>query len=404
MKKQIRLDEGKFRELVSYSVAQLLREAYGKPFSDGRGGEEYEDSSFGDDSTEISFSPWEDDDQYAAFQQATEELGCPIDVFDDGGRFYDIWPVSVRVNFTRTQGMRGGYDTPDDPDETKVTGWDIVDGNIPSPATEVIDKALGIYFSDYFDPDEGFAGLNEGWDKSFNDRVHKYQEEHPTDHSKNKGKNAHFPGLNHGGRNPYADMTWDEYRKAKKSENMKDKNREDKESGNRGTTAHFNEGRIRISEAELKGIIAKAISEARDGGKKKIDEGLGGLQSAGAPGEPDGDEPTSQYSDKASGTFTMKYRSGDVKCKMFVSKSHDLEVCIDVFQYDPACPETNKWQPQFEWSFYVEEYVNGGWLPYWETLAGDSSANVLAKVWPKAIKLLVKIGYLADEDDEVPFR
>ena len=164
-KRQIRLNESDMRKFVSYSVAKLLKEAIGAPIYDRHGEYDgYEESRYGSDSTKIDFDPFNDDDQMAAFQQACEEMGCPIDEFDDGGRFGDIWPVMVTVSLDRKKGMAGSYDVPDDPDETTVTDWEADTADLGA-ASQVIDKALEIYFNDgYFDPDDstaGFAGLNE---------------------------------------------------------------------------------------------------------------------------------------------------------------------------------------------------------------------------------------------------
>ena len=164
-KRQIRLNESDMRKFVSYTVSKLLKEAVGAPIYDRRGEYDgYEESKYGSDSTKVDFDPFNDDDQMAAFQQACEEMGCPMDEFGDGGEFGDIWPITVSVNLDRKKGMAGSYDVPDDPDETTVTDWNADTANL-GPVAGVIDKALEIYFREgYYDPEDstaGFAGLNE---------------------------------------------------------------------------------------------------------------------------------------------------------------------------------------------------------------------------------------------------
>jgi hypothetical protein len=63
-----------------------------------------------------------------------------------------------------------------------------------------------------------------------------------------------------------------------------------------------------------------------------------------------------------------------------------------------------EWYPQAEYVVGIEEYTNGTWLPYWETFNGDVSIRALANCFGKVVKLWKKVGYLFDEDDEIPFR
>lgn len=88
--------------------------------------------------------------------------------------------------------------------------------------------------------------LKEGWDTSFSERVHKYHEEHPIDHGKNKGVCAHFNGGGFQPENPYKDMTWDEYCEAKRKEREERKSKEKlkdsepkSDKPNLGVTTHF---------------------------------------------------------------------------------------------------------------------------------------------------------------------
>ena len=241
-KKQIKLNEADLRKFVSYSVSKLLKEAYGGTFDD-HGNMGYMDSEYGDGSKEIAFNPWEDDGQMAAFQQAVEEKGLDMEMFDDGGDFGDIWPVAVKVNYSKSQGMRGSYDVPDDPDEIEVTGWDAGIYDLPPVVSEVMETALNIYFNDgYFDPEEGIAGLNED----------------------NKGVKAHFNGGGFKPKNPYEDMTWDEYCVAKKAEREKEVKEPEEDPENKGTKAHFPGDKVHTSVDEIRSMIRKAIMEQVD--------------------------------------------------------------------------------------------------------------------------------------------
>lgn len=221
---KVSLTEEGLRKFISYSVAKLLKEAYGRPFSDRRGGIEYEDSKYGSDSMEIEFNPWEDENQMAAFRGAIEEAGLQMDMFDDGGRFGDIWPISVNVHYTTSQGMRGDHDMPNDPDEINVTGWDAGTHDLPPQVGQLVDKTLQTYFNDgYFDPEKqiGARGLYE----------------------ENLGTTVHFKGdSSFKSANPYKDMSWDEYCEAKRRENEKDQMKAasstDKKP-NLGVTKHF---------------------------------------------------------------------------------------------------------------------------------------------------------------------
>jgi len=273
--RQIKLNEEGLRDFISYSVARLLKEAYGGSFDD-HGNMGYMDSEYGDDSKEIAFNPWEDDDQMAAFQQAVEEKGLDMEMFDDGGDFGDIWPVAVKVNYSKSQGMRGSYDVPDDPDEIEVTGWDAGIYDLPPVVSDVMETALNIYFNDgYFDPDEGIAGLNED----------------------NKGVKVHFNGEGFKPKNPYEHMTWDEYCAAKKSERDKEKDKKDFESDedNKGTKAHFPGKKVHTSVDEIREMVQNAIKESH------IDYVGSGLRQYQGTGTPESDERMDKIRQKARG-------------------------------------------------------------------------------------------------------
>ena len=105
---------------------------------------------------------------------------------------------------------------------------------------------------------------------------------------------------------------------------------------------------------------------------------------------------------KAAGTFTMKTRRGNTdKYKVYVEKTPEEELLTDIFIYDPMDKE---WYPQSEYVVDIEEYTNGTWLPYWETFNGEKKIRKHANCFDKVVKLWKKVGYLYDEDDEIPFR
>lgn len=396
---EVRLNEEGLRNLISYSVAKLLKEAYGKPFY-GQNGEfdNFEDSKYGTDSTVIT----PDLDQMLDDLGDNGEGDALVDELDK----YGMWPIKVKVHYTTSRGARGdGYLQPDDPDTTNVDDWEIVgEENITDEQMRDMVHSMVERYMEGFDADNELSNLNEeefGGD-SFARRVSQWSSEHPIDHKKN-------PGITFGGKdreprpeNPYEDMTWDEYVEAKRLEADKagdDIPGGDEKKPNLGITAHFDgkkrektpedlerddhmfddeywADKMRLTEADIRKMVHECV--------RRLTEGLGDVES--------------RFPTKASGTFTEKYGKTDVKCKVYVA-NHDGEVVIDILQYGPE-----GWEPEMEWMFDVEEYTDGAWLPYWESLGGDASMKSLARFWPKIMKALVKIGYLADEDDEIPFR
>lgn len=98
----------------------------------------------------------------------------------------------------------------------------------------------------------------------------------------------------------------------------------------------------------------------------------------------------------------MNTRRGNTdKYKVYVEKTDNEELLTDIFVYDERGKEL---EPQAEYVVGIEEYTNGSWLPYWETFDGDVSIRALANCFDKVVKLWKKVGYLYDEDDEIPFR
>ena len=385
-KKQITLNEENLRNFISYSVARLLKEAYGKPIYDAHGEfDGYEDSKYGFDNMKIDFDPFEDDGMMSAFESVLESgkyPGLSKEMFDDyeDGQFGRIWPVKVEVNYDVKQGAKGdGYLTPDDPDEINVTGWNIIDDqNKFGEAAGLVKDVIDTYFRDgYFDADEvigdSIAGLNE----------------------ENRGVMAHFSGDGFQPENPYKDMTWDEYCEAKRKEREDEKKRKELEGLNKfeepgkpnlGVTTHFDgKDSFKLSSDELKEMIAKEICQLKEGMEGGEEE-----------------QVQDMFPKKASGKFKMNTRRGTVdQYRVFVEKTDDEELLTDIFVYDPMDKE---WYPQAEYVVGIEEYLNGSWLPYWETFNGDVSIRALANCFSKVVKLWKKVGYLYEEDDEIPFR
>ena len=121
--------------------------------------------------------------------------------------------------------MKGdGYSQPDDPDEYTLDGWDIVNKeNLPQ---EVI-EAVKMYMKNDFDLEEEVVA-HEG-----------YLEE-----AENRGIMTHFDGKDtFKPKNPYENMTWDEYCEAKKGDCEEKRPRYDTDypegKKNRGIKVHF---------------------------------------------------------------------------------------------------------------------------------------------------------------------
>lgn len=204
-KRQITLSEEKLRNFISYSVARLLKEAYGKPIYDRHGEYDgYEDSKYGSDS--FVFEP-------------------DIDKYLDDDVDFPEYP-KVKVYFTRTEGMKGdGYLQPDDPDEYELDSWEIVNQEEMTP--EVID-AVKQYMENDFDVEEAASEYGDLYEE-------------------NRGVMAHFSGEGFQPKNPYENMTWDEYCAAKAREREEDAEKKklhglnypEDEKENRGITTHF---------------------------------------------------------------------------------------------------------------------------------------------------------------------
>lgn len=281
-RKRISLNENDMRRFISYSVARLLKEAYGRPIFDRHGeydGSEY--SRYGSDSTEVEFDPFENDDMMAVFEKVLESgkyQGLTKEMFDDyeSGEYGRIWPLRVRVEYRVNKGMRGnGYDTPNDPDEIKVTGWELVSApNIKDQTIrDFLTEVINTYFKEgHYDAENelsDIAGLNEGYDGRV---VHfgSKESEEAADRVKNpyKKEDGSF-------------YTWDEYceMKRKEREDRKEKDKlhtlnypdekKDREK-NKGIMTHIpgekeDDEKIRITEQDIAKIVKKTVNEISKG-------------------------------------------------------------------------------------------------------------------------------------------
>lgn len=161
-------------------------------------------------------------------------------------------------------------------------------------------------------------------------------------------------------------------------------------------------GKIDLDKVDPKAASKKRWEVREETNTDDVGDMLGNSDSFDGPtNEPDYDAASS-YPTEASSAFVEKYGMRDVKCRLHAHLD-DGEVEITLFQCDPSAPNGYKWEPQESWWFNVEEYTNGEWLPYWESLSGDSSMKSFRRFWPRISKLMTKIGYLIDEDDEMPF-
>ena len=150
--------------------------------------------------------------------------------------------------------------------------------------------------------------------------------------------------------------------------------------------------------AELVNDVVSAYFKDGYFNTENLENGIAGLYEENSEEGPVVDN----FPKKASGTFTMNTRRGNTdKYRAYVEKTDDEELLTDIFIYDPMDKE---WYPQAEYVVGIEEYTNGTWLPYWETFNGDVSIKALANCFGKVVKLWKKVGYLYDEDDEIPFR
>lgn len=199
---RIKLTEEGLRNFVSYSVARILKESYyGRPIFDRHG--EYDGSeagSYGENS--YVFEP-------------------DIEKYVDSEDFEDVPFPQVKVYFTKTEGMKGdGYLQPDDPDEYELDSWTLLDKEkYPREIVDAVEK----YMENDFDLEDSISSnLYEG--KNLGVTFH------------SNGEDTYKP------ENPYGDMTWDEYVKAKADEHEKENEFPETSSDgkNLGVTFHSN--------------------------------------------------------------------------------------------------------------------------------------------------------------------
>lgn len=362
--RQVRLKEGQLREFVSYSVSRLLREAFGRELMHNGDFDGYAESKYGQNSTIIEFDPMDDDDMEAAFESVLAEPEYAGKINPE--TLDNVWPIKVKVSFSNSR--EEGGDDGEWLENTEVDDWNIDMSRVPEEFKEIVFKVIENYFNGgYFSPNDM---LSEEENKGILTHFGKKESEEAA---------KRYP-------NPYKKdgkfLPYDEYCEKKKEERMKDKEKEDKKEDkkpNKAITVHFS---------------AKDLQEMTNACVRKLTEGMG---------MGDNEEPvTDNFPKKAAGTFTMNTRRGNTdKYKVYVEKTDNEELLTDIFVYDPMDKE---WYPQAEYVVGIEEYTNGTWLPYWETFNGDVSIRALANCFGKVVKLWKKVGYLFDEDNEIPFR
>lgn len=104
----------------------------------------------------------------------------------------------------------------------------------------------------------------------------------------------------------------------------------------------------------------------------------------------------SQYKTEVKSSFTGKTRAGQpIKYQIWV------RIEESVVNTTIAIRSEKGWDPEVDFEVDVEEYGDGSWLPYWESLGGVGG---IKRYWPVIKKAWIKIGYQAEEDGyECPF-
>lgn len=376
---QIRLSESQLREFVSYSVARLLRESG------------YLRAPDGDGSFELDFGPYELNGVEDIVNRVLAEKGLGEEWLEEN----DPFPVKVRISYGITPGPDDDQvlGLPGNTDDTRLTGWEIISPVDPS-IRGFVEEVLGEYLkSGDFDLDGEL--VERGILRESADDADRAYEEDLDDEgldpvlTGSHEKVGSLPDVP----NRYEGMTWDEYVEAKKREREEDERKAEKgldpvlTGGKGGSVGGFgSKDKTRLTGEDLDEMVRKVVEKVIKEGEEPGNEGM----------------PADNFPKKASGTFTMRTRRGNVdKYKVFVEKTDNEELLTDIFIYEPMGKE---WYPQAEYVVDIEEYTNGTWLPYWETFNGDVSIRSLANCFDKVVKLWKKVGYLHDEDDEIPFR
>lgn len=398
-RKKITLNEKNLRDFVTYSVARLLKEAMGKPIYDRHGEfDGYTSGKYGSDTFKLEFDPENSDDMNDAYQSVLQE---PDFQGVNEEELANVWPVNVNVWYTIER--EEGGDRGETYDSASVEHWEPDMSNVPDNLYNFVNEVISNFFEGgYFTENDilDYNTMNNGMFEEENTGTLTHFGKKEMDAAAEK-----YP-------NPYENMTWDEYCLAKelerKQEGDKPKDRFNN-SDNKGITTHFGGdiperspeekerdehmfddehwvNKMNLSRDELSEIVNKAV-------KRIMEE----MNPAG-----EAEQVVDKFPKKAAGTFTMNTRRGNTdKYKVYVEKTDNEELLTDIFVYDPM---DNEWYPQAEYVVGIEEYTNGTWLPYWETFNGDVSIRALANCFGKVVKLWKKVGYLFDEDDEIPFR
>lgn len=274
-KKQIKLSEEKLRNFISYSVAKLLKEGNGfngfagRPIYDSHG--EYdggEGSNYGSSDVEVPFYEWAEKSAYKRTNnpnskygyeysfnqngslallfnsvnkehggQFTEILNSENDYFDLLSTIYENLgdeDITLCVDFTYSEGMKGdGYMQPDDPDE-----FTIDKSYLKQPETNQALQKIDPMYREFM------TAVASEWADGWVDEDYIYSNyvEDTLMEEKNLGITAHFDGKSSfQPKNPYEDMTWDEYCEAKRREHEEEDNKPEEEPDrtNRGIMAHF---------------------------------------------------------------------------------------------------------------------------------------------------------------------
>ena len=386
-KKQIKLNEEQLRNFISYSVARLLKEGANQFNS-------WDEISPEEDDWNYGVLKGLGDKMVEKFRQNMQQKYPDDDWSNEGGLFMDEiadWAmrkfdlknfpdkIGVAYNSNMTNHGRGDYDEPEYWSNDLGSGWEIKDSNfekLPEIGKRIVEAAVE-HFMDYHMEDFLARGMEDrdwGPDDDYEgplDEINlpRFDDDENKDKDEYKGHKFHTPKAWEP-KNPYRKKdgsfyTWDEYCELAKK---------DRERG------------------EISEMIKESIG-------LDVEHGTGlDIGDAG-----DDSQEQSSYPTEASCGFVQQYGSRGVKCRLH-ARIDDGEVEITLFQHDPEAPAGYKWEPQESWWFSVEEYTNGEWLPYWETFAGDSSFKSFRRFWPRISKLLTKIVYIIDEDDEIPFR
>ena len=250
---RIKLTEEDLRNFVSYSVARLLREAYDFPgkeimLSNGES-DGFERSEYGSSDVEIKFTDWMNEAYLDAkrlilkvneenggkFSEILSQENSPEDSFYEciAGLPEDAFIVCL--DFTYEQGMKGdGYLQPDDEDSLTINKRELKQPNANNAVQTIQDPMV---------KELVVAVINEWVDWVDED----YIKEHVMDNSlfeeRNLGVTFHSNGEDtYEPENPYGDMTWDEYVKAKAAEHENEKKSSEAPSDgkNLGVTFHSN--------------------------------------------------------------------------------------------------------------------------------------------------------------------